>query len=220
MKSEVSPTQRVLDVWAIILIIWCVYRTKLRLPEWFDEFVAKPTVFILPVYFYVTRFEKKDFLEGIWLSFKNLLSQLRFALVVGVLFAGSGLLANYVKHGTFSASQSGLEHSGNTLLLAVFLSLATAISEEIVSRGFILKRLYEESGNIYSASFLGSILFLILHIPILFTNQNLSGSTLLLFLLTDFILSLVNSFIFLDRKSLVPPILIHALYNLSILLYI
>jgi membrane protease YdiL (CAAX protease family) len=102
----------------------------------------------------------------------------------------------------------------------IIITFATAITEEIFARGFILKRLYEEWGNSYSAAFFSSLLFLIIHIPILITNLKLSGNLLLLFFATDFILSLVNSFVFLERKSLVAPILIHALYNIAILFYL
>lgn len=220
MKSQVSPTQRILNVWAIVLILWSIYRTKLRLPEWFDEFVAKPAVFILPVFLYITHFEKQEFFTSIWLSAKNLVSELRFAFAIGAVFATAGIFAAFVKHGQFTLSQNLTSQTAQTLIAAFLIAIATGVSEEILSRGFILKRLYEESGNIFTSSFLASVLFLILHIPILFTNLRLSGSTLLMFMATDFILSLVNSFVFLDRKSLVPPILIHALYNLSILLLI
>ena len=107
----------------------------------------------------------------------------------------------------------------NLAFIAV-LALATGISEEILSRGFILKRLYEESKNIYTSSFFASILFFFLHVPILFTNVKLTGNTLLMVLTTDMILSLVNSFAFLERRNLIVPILIHTFYNLSIILFI
>ena len=102
----------------------------------------------------------------------------------------------------------------------IALALATGISEEILSRGFILKRLYEESKNIYTSSFFASVLFFFLHVPILFTNHKLTGDLLLLFMGTDLMLSLVNSFMFLDRKNLFVPIFIHAFYNLSIILFV
>jgi membrane protease YdiL (CAAX protease family) len=100
------------------------------------------------------------------------------------------------------------------------MALMTGISEEILSRGFVLKWLYAESKNIYTASFFASILFFFLHVPILFTNLKLTGNLLLMFMAMDMILSLVNSFVFLERKNLVLPILIHTFYNLSIILFL
>jgi len=60
-KSEVSSTQKMLNVWAIILIIWSFYRAtfKMNLPVWFDEFIAKPMVFLFPIYWFITKLEKK-----------------------------------------------------------------------------------------------------------------------------------------------------------------
>lgn len=186
------------------------------MPEWFDEFIAKPLVFVLPVYWYIVHSEKKNFIEDIWLKSKSLSQDIVIGGAMGLLFMGSAFMANVVKHGSFALG----DFNSQSLILISLVTLATAISEEILSRGFILKRLYEDSKNIYISSFNASILFFVLHIPILFTIPELRGTMLLMFLATDFILSLVVSFMFLDRKSLVAPILIHAFYNLAILMYI
>lgn len=215
--KKISTVQRVLNVWGLILIVWSVYRTKLQLPEWFDELVAKPLVFMLPVYVSIQKYEKKAFFEQIWLRKKTVLTDIYVGLFIGGLFFLTAFLSSYLRVGNFSFFDELLSKN---LFVAAILTLATAISEEVLSRGYILKRLYEDSLNMYSSAFLASVLFLVLHIPILFTVPNLSGSLLLLFLATDFILSLVNSFVFLDRKSLLAPILIHAIYNFAILFYI
>ena len=162
-EKAISPLQRSLNVWAIILIVWSFYRFKFQLPEWFDELVAKPLVFVVPVYYYITHFEKRSFLEAVWFDRKKVLSDLISALGIGVLFIIAALLANYVNDRVFPALPANIG-------LIVLLSLATGITEEILSRGFLLKKLYEDSKNIYIASLNGSILFFVLHIPILFTN--------------------------------------------------
>lgn len=216
MNKNPSTLQRVLNVWAIVLIIWSIYRTKLMLPEWFDEMVAKPIVFILPVYYSITKYEQKSFFQQIWLKKKTIVTDVTTGLLVGLIFLIAAFFSNYIRLGDLSFIENVFK---TNLLLAAILTIFTAVSEEVLSRGFILKRLYEDSSNMYSSSFIASTLFLVLHIPILFTIPGLSGSLLLLFLATDFILSLVNSFIFLDRKSLLAPILIHALYNFAILFY-
>ncbi|KXK10828.1 MAG: hypothetical protein UZ22_OP11002000589 [Microgenomates bacterium OLB23] len=71
MNNKASTIQRVLNVWAIVLIIWSIYRTKLALPEWFDELIAKPLVFVLPVYYSIIKYEQKPFFEQIWLKKKD-----------------------------------------------------------------------------------------------------------------------------------------------------
>ena len=105
-----------------------------------------------------------------------------------------------------------------TLLMYVLISFASSFTEEALSRGFVLKRMYEESRNPFTAIFFSSFLFFFLHIPILFTS-NLYGIDLLKVMMTDLLLSFAVSFAYLERKSLLVPILIHAFYNLSIYLF-
>lgn len=217
MKHKVSPLEKTLNTWAIILIIWSIYRTKFSLPIWADEFVAKPLIFLLPVYIYIKREEAGAILQNIWFKTKNLAGDISMSILIGVFFAATILFARFVQSGGAVQSETLQE---NGILLTLLIILATAVSEEVLSRGFVLKRLFESSHNIYSSSFLGSILFVIMHIPIIMTNYNLSGSLILIFLSTEFFLSLVNSFVFLDRKSLLPVILIHAFYNLAIIMYV
>jgi len=218
MKQKISPTQKALNLWAVILIIWSIYRANVRMPDWFDEFIAKPLVFILPVYYYIKNVDKKDFFSSLLIKPKQITTDLILGLGVGGIFFVTAILANFIKfHRVFTLSQ-GI--TAQNVLLVVLMALATGISEEILSRGFILKKLYDESKNIYTSSFFASILFFFLHVPILFTNVKISGNMLILFMATDLILSLVNSFIYLDRKSLVLPILIHAMYNISLTFFI
>ncbi len=188
------------------------------MPDWFDEFIAKPIVFIIPIYYYLSHVDKKNFFQAIWFKPKQLVQDILYGIGVGAIFFVTAVAANYFKfHSLFHVSGSlTLKSIGYVSILA----LATGISEEILSRGFVLKKLYEESRNIYTSSFFASVLFFFLHVPILFTTTKLSGNMLLLFMATDLILSLVNCFIYLDRKSLVVPILIHAMYNIALAFFV
>ena len=217
-KERVSPTQKALNLWAIVLIIWAIYRSKVKFPEEFDEFVAKPLVFILPVWYYITHMEKRNFFDGIDLRFKSIRADVLMGLGIGGVFFISALLANLMSGRAMTLGGYGLNPTGIATVVAI--AIATGISEEILSRGFILKRLYEESKNMYLSSFFASILFFFLHVPMLFTNPHINGNMLLMFMLTDMVLSLTCSFIFLSRKSLTLPILIHAFYNLAIIFFL
>ncbi len=220
MNKNISSTQKVLNVWAIILIVWAIYRIKFTLPEWFDEFIAKPLVFVGPVIWYIKRIEKKAILSGLWLNFSKISSDTMYGILIGLIFFAVGATSYYFKTGSVNLLTPIFSAGIPKFVTFLIFALATGISEEILSRGFILKRLYEDSKNVLSSSFNTSVLFLILHIPILFTNAKLTGSLLLMFMATDMLLSLANSFIFLDRKSLTLPILIHTFYNLAIILYV
>jgi membrane protease YdiL (CAAX protease family) len=217
MRQPVSQTQKTLNLWAVVLIIWAIYRANFHLPEWFDELIAKPLVFILPVYFFIIKTEKHKFITAVSLKSKNFFKDILLGLGIGVIFSASAILANYIKFHKFAFSSKNI--SLESIITICILALATGISEEILSRGFVLKRLYEESHNVISSSFFASILFFFLHVPILFTNSRMMGNTLIIFMVTDLLLSLINSFVFLERKSLVLPILIHAFYNIAMILF-
>ncbi len=218
MKEKSSAVQKALNLWAIVLIVWSIYRANFHLPEWFDEFIAKPLVFILPVYYYVRSIDKKNFFPSLYINPKLIVPDFIIAFGIGAVFFVTSMLANFLKFGKLIVVNQSWTPQ-NVLVIGV-IALATGISEEILSRGFILKKLYEESKNIYTSSFFASILFFLLHIPILFTTARLSGNLLLLFMGTDIILSLVNSFLFLQRKSLTLPIFIHAFYNIALTLFV
>ena len=99
MSKNVSTTQRVLNTWAIVLIIWSVYRTKLFLPDWFDEFIAKPLVFVLPVYLSIKKFEQKPFFQQIWLRKKTILTDIYMGLFIGLIFILAAFFSNYLRTG-------------------------------------------------------------------------------------------------------------------------
>lgn len=219
-REKISPTQRALNLWAIVLIIWAVYRAKFSfLPAEFDEFVAKPLVFILPVWYYIKHYEKGTFFERLDFHWKTLKTDVIYGVGIGAIFFFSAVLAQYFGKGEITLLQ-GKPLDPVMVIMTIVMAIATATSEEILSRGFVLKRLYEDSKNILSSSFFASILFFFLHVPILFSNPEINGNTLLLFLVTDLLLSLTSSFIFIARKSLVLPILIHALYSLAIIFFL
>lgn len=216
-KQPLSKSQKALNLWAVILIIWSLYRAKFSFPIWFDEFIAKPLVFVVPVYFYIKKIEKKNFFEEVGLASKNFLKEVILGILLGFFIILPIVIIFYLKGKTlfsFSLFQK------KSLIIYFLLSAATSFSEEILSRGFVTKRLFEESKNIYHASFLGSFFFFILHIPLLFANINITGKLLVFFMISDIILSLTVSFLFLERKNLIPPIFVHFFYNLSFYLFV
>lgn len=217
MRKEISLTQKMLNVWGVILIAWSFYRITfgVSLPLLVDEFIAKPLIFILPVYLFITRVEKADFFKGLDLKFSRLFIDVLLGIGIGAVFFLTGMAGNIIKFkGLMPAMQFVFSHENITVY--IFAALATGVTEEILSRGFILKRLYAESKNMFTASFFSSMMFFFLHIPILFSTNKIIGDVLLRVMVTDLILSLTISFIYLERKSLILAILIHAFYTLSI----
>src|SRR5205823_1083129 len=90
-----TPIQNMLNVWAIIMIIWALYRWyfKTSLPVWFDEFVAKPFVFIMPIYLYITQAEKKSFFGGVSLNKPIKVQSILIGFVIGIVFFITGFMS-------------------------------------------------------------------------------------------------------------------------------
>lgn len=221
MRQKISATQRTLNAWAVVLLIWSVYRYyfKTDLPVWFDEFIAKPAIFLTPIYFYVKHYEGKNFWEAVDLRLKGLKTDIWFGLFFGLIFLATGVASVFFKNGGIS----GFSFAGINLMMVgyqILIAFASSFSEEILSRGFVLKRLFDESRNMVTASFFASFLFFFLNVPILFTNDKIFGVTLLQIMITNIVLSLAVSFVYLQRRNVIVPIMIHGFYNLSIYLFL
>lgn len=217
IASSVS-LEPIYQVWGWILIAWSLYRYFLRMPEWVDEFVAKPLVFIAPIVWFVQRVERRS-LASLGLSTKNLFTNVYIGIGFGFLFAIEGIAANALKYGKLDFRPiAALEENG--LILLIVLSLATSISEEVLNRGFLFTRILEKSRSLPYAAVLSTVLFVFLHVPILMTMLKLQGMTLVLFFLTDFVLGLANALLYYNTKSLVTPILVHLFWNMTVALYL
>jgi len=216
MKNQVPFSQKVLNLWGVILIIWAFYRLKLKMPEWFDELIAKPVVFVLPVYYFITKIEEKDFFSSLKWSFKSIKKDFLISCFISLIFLITIIFANWFRHKDIGFLKQGINQAA--FFYIIFISLAGAISEQILSTGFVFQRLYQESKNFYQTAFFNAILFFFLHVPLRFAIPSLAGSQLIFLMLTDIFLSLLNSYFFLSYKSLNLPIFIHAFYNIIIAL--
>ena len=125
-KSTLDP---VYQLWGWILLAWSLYRYFIKLPEWADEFIFKPLIFVVPVLWYVLAKEKRR-LESVGLTMKNFFPSLYIGLGLGFLFALEGIAANAIKYGKLNIVPiDALQQYGLVTLLV--LSVATAFSEEL-----------------------------------------------------------------------------------------
>jgi len=205
------------QVWAWILLAWMLYRYFFKLPEWADEFIFKPIVFLGPVFWYVFKKEKKT-PASIGLTWKKFFPSLYMGLGFGLIFAVEGVLTHVLKYGTTDFYQvSAFNKYGYGLMI---ISLATAFSEETLTRGFLFNRLHIKTRKFFVSAVVGAMLFLCLHVPILVTSNKLQGMTLILFFATDIILSFANSMLFVMTGSIVSPVLVHLFWNMTVALYL
>ncbi len=216
MKTK--SLEPVYQLWGWILLTWSLYRYFFKLPEVVDEFIAKPLIFVAPVLWYVLKKEKRN-LISLGLTTKNLFTSLYVGLGFGFVFALEGIAANAIKYGKIQINPiAAFEQYGLVMLL--ILSVATAFTEELLNRGFLFGRILEKTKSLPYAAILSTVLFVLLHVPILVASLKLSGMTLVLFFVTDFILGLANSLLYFNTKSLLAPILVHVFWNMTVALYL
>lgn len=217
-KLSTPNLDAIYHFWGWIVIVWAVYRYFFRLPEWADEFIFKPMVFVFPVFWYIRVREKRS-VASVGITAKNLFTSIYIGLGFGFVFALEGIFANYVKYGKLQLlPNTPFEELGIGLMLT--LSLATAFSEELLSRGFVFTRIMEKTKNLTYSALVSSLMFVFLHIPILVTGLKLHGMTLVLFFVTDFVLGFANSLLLYNTRSLVAPILVHIFWNMTVALYL
>lgn len=217
-QQAISASERTYQVWGWVALAWALYRYFFRFPEWVDEFLVKPAVFIAPIVWYVTSIEKRN-LSSLGLSTKGIFKNLYIGFGFGFLFALEGFVSNAIKYKSIQiAPLDAFTQYGLGMML--LLSLATAISEEILSRGFVFTRLLEAKRGIWFSATVSTLLFVLLHVPILVLSLKLQGASLILFFVTDFILGFANSLLLFNTGSLVAPILIHVFWNMTVALYL
>lgn len=200
-----SQTQKVFNVWGIILAIWAVYRSTIGVssPLFFDEVILKPLLFITPVIFFIKNFEHRSIAEGLWLNKKDLLKNVKLALLLSIPVLVLFLLS------FLSSQPTSLE----VVLLLIPVAFGMSISEEILSRGFVARRIWEEKHSIVRTIIQASILHMFLRIPRIMTTPGLFGQKLILFILADLILSIALTTILIWKKSLYPVIVVRFLYT-------
>ena len=207
--------KRVLAVFLFVFLVWSFYRATFLLPEWFEELILKPIVFLLPVLWVVQK--EKEKLSSIGFSTKNLYRNIYFGLGLGVVFAVLGVLTNYWKYGGIAFATFGL--TGASLLWLMFLSLATAFSEEILFRGYIFTRLLKIGKNGWMATIVSALLFALIHLPISIFVWDYSLSMVFVQGFLAFLLGFGNAFLMAKTGTIVAPVINHTLWGLTVFLF-
>lgn len=220
-ETNVSQTHSIepyLQVWGWVLLFWSLYRYFLKLPEFVDEFIFKPIVFLGPVLWYVKTIEKRS-IDSLGITKRNFFPSIYLGIGLGMLFALDGLFAHYLKYGKIQLNPIQVLKEVGVLQLFVY-SLATGITEETLNRGFLFQRVLEKTNSLFKATSLSTVLFVLLHVPILITSLKFQGITLILFFFTNIALGIANSFLFYSTRSLTAPILVHVFWNMTVALFL
>jgi len=127
------------------------------------------------------------------------------ALISYFVFLNLAVLKNIIDF------QLGFNEWLNTILLV-------GIIEEIVFRGFLLRKLMD-SFRFWLANTITALLFASIHFPIWIYKGQFEFPYILNSIITAFVLGIIFGFIYKKSNSLWSVIIIHSLYNLLVSLF-
>ena len=199
---------------AYLLVVWGFYRFLFELPEEVEEFVIKPIIWLAPVALFL--FREKSNLGSLGITTKNIFKSLYLAAGLGFLFLVEALFVNYVKYSGFSFTAN---IGQKPILSALIISLATAVSEEIAFRGYLFNRVRKGLGSEWLANISTSIIWALIHLPIVFFSWKLGMSSALIYLLLTTVFGMGSAFVFARTGNIISSILLHVVWEWPIVLF-
>jgi len=197
-----------------LFLVWGFYRVFFKFPETIDEFLVKPVVWLLPLFFLLKR--EKLPAKFLGLTTKNLFKSVYLAIFLGLVFSIEALVMNFVKHGGFDFGS----YIGNkTLGYSLLISLATAISEEVSFRGYVYGKFVDYFKSEWLANLASNVLWTLIHVPATFFVFNLRGSMAFTYLLLTAVYGIGSAFIYARTKNISSSILLHILWEWPIVLF-
>lgn len=211
-KIEILKHSTILAVY--LLIFWGFYRYLFRLPEEIEEFIVKPILWLVPVFYFVKK--ERSSLLSLGITTKNLFKSIYLALFLGLVFAFEALLINYLKYGNFNfAANIG----SKPLLFSLATSFMTAFSEETTFRGYLFSRVWSALDNEWIANFSTSIVWALVHLPITIFVWKLSFASSMVYLMLTTVFGIASALIFARTKNITSSILLHVLWEWPIILF-
>jgi membrane protease YdiL (CAAX protease family) len=201
--------------YAVILFVWGFYRFIFELPEPVEELFIKPIVWLIPVFYFLRK--EKETISSLGVTFKNIFPSVYYALGLGAFFVMEALVINFVKYG--GRFNLGANIGELPFLTSLGLSFATAITEELVFRGYIFTRVWKFLKNELTANIVTSVFWALIHVPITIFVWKLDFSASILYLMLTAIFGMGSAFIFARTKNILSPILLHVLWQWPIILF-
>ena len=214
MPKKVTAIKNSTILAVFLLLVWGFYRMLFNLPPEIEELYIKPVIWLLPV-LYLVRKEKLG-LASLGITFKNLFQSAYLALALGILFALEAVIINFVKYDSLDFSAN---LGPNPFFIALGLSFATAISEEIAFRGYLFNRIWYALGREWSANFITSFVWALIHVPIAIFWWELNPSNTILYLFLTTLFGIGSAWVFARTKNVASSILLHVLWSWPIILF-
>lgn len=215
MPSKTQAFKHATILFVVLMVFWGLYRFLFQLPEEVEELFIKPLVWLTPTLLLLKR--EHLGLSSLGFSSKNLFPAVYFAISLGSLFALEGLLINYIKYG--GALNFAANLGERAFVFTLFLSLATAIPEEIAFRGFIFNRVWYATGKEWYSNLVTSLAWSLVNVPVAVFVWRMGAFETLLYLFLTFLYGMGAAFVFARTRNIVAPILLHVLWEWPIILF-
>jgi hypothetical protein len=213
-KNQLTVWHEVIAVYAVVFLVWGIYRWLSPFSLWFEELVLKGLVFGLPAVWMGIRRHGWS-LVSMGLTSQRLFKSVYLGLGLGLSLGLVGELGNYFRYGQIQFSDYGLtsEMVGGFLLLA----LVTAFWEGLFFYGYALQMINTVSSELVSITTIG-FLYMLIHIPGQL-HQQLTGGEMIKALILLLTLGIANSILMLRMKNLAAPILTQVVWGVTIFLF-
>lgn len=202
-----SKLKEILSLYFVIFVLWTGYRIYFQLPEWFDEFIAKPILWLSPLFML-----RKNVGNHLYKSLQiNISYNILFGLFMGVLYFCLFTLFLSFKTGLPQYNPSHLPFG--VIIMEFFIALSTGLIEEIVFRRYLLEEvLLIYNDRIIANSFI-AILFTLIHLPIIVFVYKYPPAETISYLSILTITGFIYGLVYLHKKSLLASAITHGVWN-------
>jgi len=206
-KIKTDSLKEMLTFYAIILLLWTAYRIFFHYNEGFDEFIAKPILWLIPLFYL-----KKNILKETIKSLKiNISYNIFLGLSIGVVYFFLYTLFASFRFGPPAVNPDHL--TIGKVFLQMLIALSTGYIEELVFRKYLL----EEALLLYNDRFVANsfitILFTLIHLPIIIFVYKYSLLSTFSYLILLAISGFIYGLVYLKNKSLIASTATHCIWN-------
>lgn len=189
------------------MFAWTAYRIFFLFPEWVDECIAKPVVWLGPLVYL-----QKNYIKTILQSIKkDIVRNSLFGFSVGLLYFILYTVLSRVSMGLPLVNPDHL--SALQLVLQIIIALFTGCVEELLFRKFILERALLLFHDSIIANSFSSLLFTLIHLPIILFVYKYSVPITISYLALLFISGFVYGAVYLKNRSVGASAITHAVWN-------
>lgn len=212
--KKLDIAKHTITLFAYLLVIWGFYRMLFQVPDPFDEALVKPVIWLIPLYFLLKR-ERKGW-DSLGITEKNIFPAIYFSLFLGAAFAIEGVFINFAKYKGFNFNTSVTE---GMFLSTFIISIITAVTEELVFRGYLFSRVWDISKKEIQSNILVSAGWALLHLPVAIFDWHLGLMPTVTYMFLIFVFGCGASFIYAKTRNILAPIILHVLWAWPILLF-